>query len=140
MAVLLHGALQGSDFSLLQPYIPTKQVYDKLMQLGNAPVRESLLLYLPDQIQNDFQKDFSQLLKDGALLEMNWAEAKIKRITADTALVKNTTIIPVKLEIAAYGLPPVPITFNVIRLDGKYYYLGPLQIPNKDLNTPQQKF
>ncbi|TPE43744.1 hypothetical protein [Pontibacter mangrovi] len=134
LARLLEEALQQTTFDPLRQHLADKQVYDKMLQLGSASVREALLLYTPTDMLMDFQKDFGNVIRDGITQEVNWPATRLQKITADTVAEQNAIIIPVRLQLSSPSYLPVEVEFNAARLDGRYYYLPPLRIPSKDLD------
>ncbi|OKL41980.1 hypothetical protein A3841_08215 [Pontibacter flavimaris] len=129
LALLLHQALQTNNPELLRRHLVDKRVYDKLMQLGTAPVRESLLLYSPTDLQLDFQQDFGQVMQDGATLEVDWPTTSIKEtIVADTPPTRNAVIFPAQLHLNSSSGLPFQVHFTTARLDGRYYLLPPLRL------------
>lgn len=134
LSLLLHQALQQTNFDPLAQHIANKQVYDKMLQLGTAPVRETLLLYTPDAMLIDFQKDFNKVIRDGLTLELNWATTRLQGIAADVSSPHNAAIVPVQVQLTVPGGSPVQVHYSAARLDGRYYFFPPLLIPNQDLN------
>ncbi|WP_266202930.1 hypothetical protein [Pontibacter kalidii] len=129
LALLLHQALQENNFELLRQHLADKRVYDKMMQLGTATVRESLLLYSPTDMLLDFQKDFGQVIQNGATLEVDWPTTSIKEtIVADTPPTRNAIIFPAQLHLNSGSGLPFQVHFTTARLDGRYYLLPPLRL------------
>ncbi|WP_276499041.1 hypothetical protein [Pontibacter litorisediminis] len=132
LTLLVHQALQTNNFDTIRQQLVNKQVYDKLMQLGTAPVREMLLLYSPTDLLMDFQKDFGQVIQDGVTLEVNWPTTYIREaIFADTSPTQNAIVIPVQLHLSTATGMPFQVHFNAARLDGRYYLLPPLRLPEE---------
>ncbi|WP_299756612.1 hypothetical protein [uncultured Pontibacter sp.] len=132
LTLLLHQALQTNNFDAVSQHLANKYVYDKMMQLGTAPVRETLLLYTPTDMLLDFQRDFGKVVQDGVLLEVNWPATYIREVTfADTPAAHNAVIFPVQLHLSSAIGMPFQVHFNVARLDGRYYLLPPLRLPEE---------
>ncbi|ARS36406.1 hypothetical protein [Pontibacter actiniarum] len=135
LALLLHQALQRTNFDPVSPHMISKQVYDKMLLTGVLPVQEALVLYTPDEMQYDFQKGFSQVVRDGIALEVSWPDTQVKSVlTGVPASPHRVAVLPVRLTLTSPGSLPFVVQFNAARLDGRYYFLPPLFMPNKDLN------
>ncbi|MFD1185635.1 hypothetical protein [Pontibacter rugosus] len=133
LATLLHQALQNTNFKPLLVYLADKQVYDGLLQASTTPVREAIMLYTPDQIQLDFQRGFNDVIRTGAVLEVNWAQTNVQAVTTAAAS-DSAAIVPVQLHLSTPGSPGFVVQFSAALLNGYYYYLPPLFIPSKDLD------
>ncbi|MDX5422581.1 MAG: hypothetical protein LPK07_01975 [Hymenobacteraceae bacterium] len=133
LATLLHNALQHTNFEPLYKHVVDKQVYDKMLQLSTVPVRETLIIYTPDQILQDFQRNFNKVIRDGITLEVSWPETGLQSIKADTSSHLNAVIIPVQLTLTSPVNPPFKVIFNAARLDNQFFYLPPLQLVSPDL-------
>lgn len=129
LALLLHQALQHNNFDTIRQHLVNKQVYDKMLQLGSAPVRETLLLYSPTDMLQDFQRDFGQVIQDGVTLEVDWPTTFIQEsLTADISPTENAIIFPVQLQLSSASGLPFQVQVHAARLDGRYYFLPPLRL------------
>ena len=129
LALLLHQALQNNNFDSIRQHLVNKQVYDKMLQLGTASVRETLLLYSPTDMLQDFQRDFGRVIQDGITLEVDWPSTFIhESLMADISPTENAIIFPMQLQLSSASGLPFQVQVHAARLDGRYYLLPPLRL------------
>lgn len=133
LALILHQALQNTNFDPLNQHVINRNVYDRMFQTGILPVQRELILDSPYEMLQDLQLDFSQVIQDGFVMEISWPNTKITAIYTDTYTPHPAMVVPVTLELHSLDGLPFLLEFFAAYFEGRYYFMPPLYIVNEDL-------
>ncbi|MDX5347851.1 MAG: hypothetical protein LPK19_11450 [Hymenobacteraceae bacterium] len=120
LAQVLHRALQENNPELLTTYFPTEGELKIMQDKGSADMKALLELLEPEQLYQNFQDEYRQVVEKGVNGMLNWSDMRLTDVMPGTPSAKNPMIVPVEMILADQYTRMCSIKFNAVKLNNRY--------------------